>query len=60
MASPRGRGLLHGQSFDEALARRAAEAAFAKAEPHGDNQYKRELGKRVLVRALLQTAQMTI
>jgi xanthine dehydrogenase YagS FAD-binding subunit len=52
--------VLHGQNFDEALAQRAAEAAFAEAEPHRDNQYKRELGKRTLVRALLQTAQMTI
>jgi xanthine dehydrogenase YagS FAD-binding subunit len=52
--------VLNGQKFDETLARRAADAAFAKAEAHGDNQYKHELGKRVLVRALLQTAQMTI
>jgi xanthine dehydrogenase YagS FAD-binding subunit len=52
--------VLNGQKLDEALAQHAADAAFAEAEPHGDNQYKRELGKRVLVRALLQTAQMTI
>ena len=52
--------VLHGETFDEALAQRAAAAAFAGAEPNGDNEYKRELGKRTLVRALLQAAQMTI
>jgi xanthine dehydrogenase YagS FAD-binding subunit len=52
--------VLDGQKLDDALAARAADAAFAAAWPHGDNQYKRELGKRTLVRALLQAAQITI
>ncbi len=46
---------LKGQALiDEAAARRAAEAAFAAAQTHGDNDYKPELGRRTLVRALLQ------
>ena len=52
--------MLDGRALDEASALRAAEAAFAGARTHGDNEYKRELGKRTLVRALLQTAQMSI
>jgi xanthine dehydrogenase YagS FAD-binding subunit len=52
--------VLDGNPFDEAAARRAADAAFAAAVTHGGNDYKRELGKRTLVRALLQTAQMSI
>ena len=52
--------VLNGNRLDEALARRAADAAFAGARTHGDNQYKRELGKRTLVRALLQAAQMNV
>ena len=51
---------LKGQSFDEAAARRAAEAAFARAQTHGENGYKPELGRRTLVRALLQAAQLSI
>ncbi|HEY8948271.1 MAG TPA: xanthine dehydrogenase family protein subunit M [Rhizomicrobium sp.] len=41
----------------EENARAAADAAFADAAPHGENQYKIELGKRTLVRALLQVAE---
>ena len=52
--------VLGGKKLDEALAQRAADAAFAGARTHGDNQYKRELGKRTLVRALLQAAQMNV
>jgi xanthine dehydrogenase YagS FAD-binding subunit len=52
--------LLNGKRLDEALAQQAAEVAFANALPHGENQYKTELGKRTMVRALLQAAQMSI
>jgi xanthine dehydrogenase YagS FAD-binding subunit len=52
--------VLNGAKLDEAAAKRAAEAAFAGARAHGDNQYKRELGRRTLVRALLQAAQMSV
>jgi xanthine dehydrogenase YagS FAD-binding subunit len=51
---------LNGNKLDRAAAQRAADAAFAGATPHGDNQYKRELGKRTLVRALLQAAQLSV
>ena len=51
---------LKGQAIDEAGARRAADAAFAAAQTHGDNAYKPELGRRTLVRALLQAAQLSI
>ena len=36
------------------------DAAFAAARTHGGNDYKPELGKRTLVRALLQAAQLSI
>jgi len=49
---------LQGQRLDEAVARRAAEFAFADAVVHGDNAFKPELGRRTLVRALLQAAAM--
>ena len=52
--------VLNGNALDEALAARAADAAFATARPHGDNAYKVELGKRTLTRALLQAERMTI
>ncbi|WNO53724.1 FAD binding domain-containing protein [Stakelama saccharophila] len=45
---------LSGSALDEASARRAAEAAFADAETHGGNDFKPELGRRTLVRALLE------
>jgi xanthine dehydrogenase YagS FAD-binding subunit len=48
---------LKGQSLSEETARKAADAAFAGAVGHGANQYKIELGKRTLVRALLQVAE---
>ena len=51
---------LKGRTIDEAGARRAADAAFAAARTHGDNAYKPELGRRTLVRALLQAAQMSV
>jgi xanthine dehydrogenase YagS FAD-binding subunit len=49
---------LKGKRLDEASAREAADAAFARAVTHGQNAYKPELGRRTLVRALLQVAEM--
>lgn len=51
---------LKGRALDEAGARHAAEAAFASARTHGDNDYKPELGKRTLVRALLRASQLSV
>ncbi len=51
---------LEGHAVDEATAKRAAEAAFAGAQSRGDNAYKEELGKRTLVRALLQASQLSV
>ena len=50
--------VLAGQRLDEALAERAAAAAFQGAVTHGENAFKPELGRRTLVRALLQAQQM--
>jgi xanthine dehydrogenase YagS FAD-binding subunit len=52
--------LLKGKGLDEAAAKAAAEAAFASAKTHGDNDYKPELGRRTLVRALLQVAALEV
>jgi xanthine dehydrogenase YagS FAD-binding subunit len=52
--------LLKGQRFDDALAGRAAEAAFAGARPAKDNAFKVVLGQRVVARALRQAATMEI
>jgi xanthine dehydrogenase YagS FAD-binding subunit len=51
-------GTLFGKTLNEQAASAAAEAAFAFARPRGDNAYKVALGKRTLVRALLQAAAM--
>lgn len=51
---------LHGKTLDEATAMAAAEAAFAGARPRQHNAYKVALGKRTLLRALLETAQMRV
>jgi xanthine dehydrogenase YagS FAD-binding subunit len=48
--------LLRGQHLDEATATRAAEAAFAGAVTRESNTFKPELGRRTLVRALLEVA----
>ena len=53
-------GVLKGQPFDEALARRAAEAAFVAARARKDNAFKVALGKRTLVRALVDAARMEL
>jgi xanthine dehydrogenase YagS FAD-binding subunit len=44
---------LNGARPDTALFRRAAQAALAEAKPAGDNAFKIELARRVVVRALL-------
>lgn len=46
--------VLRGKPLDEAMARQAANAAFAQAATHGENDFKPELGRRALVRALLE------
>ncbi|RUU14683.1 xanthine dehydrogenase family protein subunit M [Mesorhizobium sp. USDA-HM6] len=51
---------LQGKKLDEATARAAADAAFADAEPRRYNAFKVELGKRTLVRALLETRDMKV
>ena len=51
---------LKGQRLNEAAASEAARATFADARPHGQNGFKIELGKRTLVRALLQAAAMKV
>jgi xanthine dehydrogenase YagS FAD-binding subunit len=45
---------LVGKPLNEAVAQAAAEAAFAGAVTHGGNDFKPELGRRTLVRALLE------
>jgi xanthine dehydrogenase YagS FAD-binding subunit len=48
--------VLVGQSLTEVSATAAARAAFDGAVTHGGNDFKPELGRRTLVRALLQAA----
>ena len=47
---------LKGARADETAFRRAADAALADARPSGDNAYKIELAKRIVVRALMAAA----
>ena len=51
---------LAGRPLDLAAARTAAAAAFAGAVTHGGNHLKPELGRRTLIRALLQAARMEV
>jgi len=51
---------LVGRRLDEASAREAAEAALAGAVSHGEVAFKVELGRRTLVRALLETQAMEV
>lgn len=51
---------LRGRPLTEDAARAAAEAAFAAARPRGQNAFKVELGRRTLVRALLQARAMEL
>ncbi|MDD1532541.1 MULTISPECIES: FAD binding domain-containing protein [unclassified Bradyrhizobium] len=52
--------LLKGQTFDDGLAQRVADAAFADARGRRHNSFKIALGKRVVARALQQAATMEI
>ncbi|MGX7877416.1 FAD binding domain-containing protein [Mesorhizobium sp. ORM6] len=53
-------GVLQGKVLDEAAAQKAADAAFADARPREHNAFKIPLGKRTLVRALLETRDMKV
>ena len=52
--------VLKGRPLTSENAREAARAAFASAVTHGGDDYKPELGRRTLVRALLQAKAMEI
>ncbi|MGV7215545.1 FAD binding domain-containing protein [Bradyrhizobium sp. UFLA05-112] len=52
--------LVKGQRFDDGLAQRAAEAAFADARSRRYNTFKIALGRRVVARALQQAVTMEI
>jgi xanthine dehydrogenase YagS FAD-binding subunit len=52
--------LLPGKPIDEQTAKIAADAAFAAAKGYGHNDFKIELGKRTLRRALQQAAALEI
>jgi xanthine dehydrogenase YagS FAD-binding subunit len=51
---------LRGKRLDRSTAEAAAEAAFEAAVTHGENAFKPELGRRTLVRALLDAGRMEI
>ena len=51
---------LRGKPLSEATAQAAADAAFAGAVAHGALRFKPELGRRTLVRALLQARAMEV
>jgi len=51
---------LVGQTLNEETANAAAQAAFAEAVTHPGNEFKPELGRRTLVRALLQASAMEV
>jgi len=52
--------VLVGKPLNETSAKAAAEAAFAGAITHGGNDFKPELGRRTLVRALLQVRALSV
>lgn len=52
--------LLKDEKYDDGLARRAAEAAFAAAEPRKHNAFKIALGQRVVAHALQRAVNMEI
>ena len=52
--------VLTGRRLDEPAAEQAAEAAFAGAVPRGETAFKPELGRRTLVRALLEATEMDL
>ncbi len=51
---------LKGRKLDEAAAHAAGRAAMAGAVTHGGNDYKPELGRRTVARALLQAAALQV
>jgi xanthine dehydrogenase YagS FAD-binding subunit len=52
--------VLAGGALTPQTAQRAAEAAFAGAVTHGQNDFKPDLGRRTLLRALLQAAALEV
>ena len=58
--SPEAEAQLRGKPLTEDTARAAADAAFAKAVTRGELKFKPELGRRTLVRALLQARTMEV
>jgi len=52
--------LLVGQPLTEAAAERAARAALTGAVTHGGNDHKPELGRRTIIRALMQAKAMEV
>ena len=52
--------VLQGRTLDESAAQQAAAAAFAQSVVHTETGFKPELGRRTLVRALLQAAMMDV
>ncbi|MBL8628776.1 MAG: FAD binding domain-containing protein, partial [Rhodospirillaceae bacterium] len=52
--------VLEGKTFSEAVATKAAEAAFAGAQGKAHNTFKIDLGRRAVVRALMQAAAMEV
>lgn len=52
--------VLQGRALDEEAAWAAADAAFAGAVTHGGDDFKPELGRRTLVRALLSARAMEV
>ena len=52
--------VLTGRVLDEASAREAADVALADARPQDENEFKVELGRRTLVRALLEAKAMEL
>ncbi len=50
--------VLRGKPLTEGLAQSAAEAAFKTAQTYGENDFKPELGRNTLVRALLDAAKL--
>jgi xanthine dehydrogenase YagS FAD-binding subunit len=51
---------LRGRPLDQRAAAEAAEAAFTGARTHGENDFKPELGRRTLVRALLEASRLQV
>jgi xanthine dehydrogenase YagS FAD-binding subunit len=52
--------VLKGKAITLETAQSAAKAAFAGATTYGENEFKPELGRRTLVRALLEAARMEV